>query len=177
MLKKQRALDFLHLKYDGKTLTEIALMLKTPLSTIAKHENALKRLGGKLGEFKKAAAYEALRKCSEGRTQRASVTDLTDHKMVSDLVAMQWAVQAWCVWNESEEAKAEKIKEALNKAKAESGVIELRIRSKFRGPIHNVSEALDELISLTAVDESHPYLSALNDLIEAVIELEETLMS
>jgi hypothetical protein len=177
MLKKQRALDFLHLRYARKTLTEIALILKAPLSTIQKHDNALKRLSGELGEYKQEAAYEALHKFSKGRTQTDSVTNLTDHKMVSDLVAMQWAVHTWCTWHKAEEAKVEKHKAALKKTKAESDVIELRIRSKFRGPIHTVSEALDELLGLPSTYESHPYLSALNDLIESIIELEETLMS
>jgi len=179
-IKKQRALMFLRLREDHN-VEEVSILLDTPLSTIQKHDNALKRLTGLLGPYKKSRAFLALADVDSGRYQVDSVKNLTDHKMVSDLVAMRWAILKRCDEMEKAEQDQEE-RDALAIAKAkkifvDSSVIELRIRNKFRGPIDTVTGAMDTVLAIACIDESPEYQTALSELTEAVIELEETLMS
>jgi hypothetical protein len=182
-IKKNRALQFLNLKYEDPELTirDLAILLQSPLSTVQKHDNSLKRLVGYLGESTKDFAFKSLDLYDKGLSQVNSVTYLTDHKMVSDLVAMRWAINEWAEIEfkriEVEEDRKALAEAAANKITIESSVIELRVRNKFRGPINTVTESLDELLALSCIDERPEYDTALSELTEAIIELEDTLMS
>ena len=89
--KRARALKFLNL-LPHHTVSEIAKILNKPVSTIQKHDNALKRLLGLLGQDLRQDAFTALALWDSGREQIKSTNSSTDHKMVSDLVAMRWAM-------------------------------------------------------------------------------------
>ncbi len=171
---------FLRLREDHN-VEEVSILLDSPLSTIQKHDTALKRLTGMLGPYKKSRALLALADVDSGFYQVDSIKCLTDHKMVSDLVAMRWAILKRCAEMEKAEQDQEE-RDALAKAKArkivvDSSIIELRIRNKFRGPIDTVTEAMNTVLAISCIDESLEYQTALFELTEAVIELEETLMS
>jgi hypothetical protein len=180
-IKQQRSLMFLELMMEGNDLAEISLLLDSPLSTIQKHDNALKRLTGRLGQYVQNNALDALAKVDAGHYQVDSIKAYTDHKMVSDLVAMRWAVVKRCEAIAQEDVvKAERkaLAEAASKSiQVKKGVIELRLRNQFRAPIETLTEALDAVLVLTPEDADSHLLQAFADLTEAVIEVEEVLMS
>lgn len=178
-IKNNRALQFISLKLAEPTLTvrDIALLMGASVSTIQKHDNALKRIGGYLGESLQELAFASLDQYDKGKSQVESVSFLTDHKMVSDLVSMRWALTEWARMEE-ERVDAMKAEDELKLSPQDDLQIrELRIINKFRGPIETVTDTLNEFLSITSVDESPEYETLLSELTEAIIELEETLMS
>lgn len=179
-VKKQRALMFLELMEDNNVI-EISILLGVPLSTIQKHDNALKRLTGRLGQHLKVQAFKSLAMYDAGYLQRESVSVSTDDRMVSDLVAMRWAITERCEAIALESEAAEILK-AESEAKASririgSSEIEERLRRQLRLPINNVTEAFNIFLALIPSAISEASLEALDDLTEVIIDLEEVLKS
>ena len=178
--KKQRALMFLELMEESN-VREVSTILGVPLSTIQKHDNALKRLTGMLGEDAKTRAFESLDLFDSGLHQIDAISDNVDHKMVSDLVAMRWAIVKRCAaMEEEDELELRLTKEAEAKAskiQVGTAVIEERIRNQLRLPIDNVTEAFNVFLALAPLTMSTSAVDALEELTEVIIDLEETFKS
>jgi len=173
--KRARALKFLNL-LPHHTVSEIAKILNKPVSTIQKHDNALKRLLGLLGQDLRQDAFTALALWDSGREQIKSTNSSTDHKMVSDLVAMRWAMDVKTKELEQEELFNTQLgliaQEVASQIKLDVNKIEALVRSDFKTPIDDVSQALDDLINSLG-DLSPDGIDALDNLTECVIALEE----
>ncbi len=173
--KKIRALRFLDL-LPTHTVAEIAKELGKPLSTIQKHDNAFKRLTGLLGNELYEDSLSALDAWDTGREQVRSTNDNTDHKMVSDLLAMRWAISKKLEKIEAKEAHQDDLDYISNKLKSlidiDFATFEATVRAEFKTPIDDVSEALDEVLN-TLGDLPTEATEALNSLTECVITLEE----
>ena len=162
--KQRRAFAYLALR-EKYTVEEMATMLGEPLSTMQKPDNAYKRLTGALGEYTKKSAFEALAKVDRGFKQVEAATAHTDHKMVSDLVAMRYAMKRFisvCL-DESQDETTKKNIEA--KARAS-------LRADYQTAIDGVTSAFDSLLGV-APSDNEDLAEALEELTDAIIALEE----
>jgi len=174
--KQARSLAFLGLIEDF-SLADIATILEAPLSTIQKHDNARKRLMGKLGTKIHAAALTALTKVAKGSNHRIAANVHTDYKMVSDLVAMEWALEE--LRKRAEEATAIKLSRVtcdavshyLLKEAEDAGIA--RTHVAYQRAVVKISGALEALVIELPHEATSILDDALEELTEAIIDLEE----
>lgn len=164
-IKRERALAFLRLR-GVYNLKQIAILLDVPQATIIKHNTALMRLLGRLGREKQVQAIQAIADVHSGKYQTESVRSLTDHKMVSDLVAMDWAISEYAkelVLEEEQKAAEQERKETERQA----------VLEEVRASVDEITKCLDVVLALTPNDISTELDTAMCELTEAVIQLEE----
>jgi hypothetical protein len=162
--KQKRAFAYLVLR-EKFNLREMAELLNEPLSTIQKPDNAYKRLTGALGPALKAEALESLSKVDAGFKQVDATCKHTDHKMVSDLVAMRFAINRM-------------VNLMLEQSFDMSAQIDLasktaaKVNAKFHVAIDEVTDALDDLVNVAPTTDPD-FVKAFDALISAVINLED----
>lgn len=161
--KQKRAFAYLMLK-DKFNLREMAEFLNEPLSTIQKPDNAFKRLTGALGPTLKAEALESLSKVDAGFKQIHAIGPHTDHKMVSDLVAMRYAVLQMV--NVLLEQAGDNIAKSDLTAK-----VTAQVKTEFHVAIDALTEAVDNLVNVLPEGDD-PLTEAVEELLTAVINLE-----
>ncbi|EOX4818376.1 helix-turn-helix domain-containing protein [Vibrio alginolyticus] len=167
--KQERALRVLELLGEGKSVPEIASVLGRPQSTIYKHITAFRYLTGKEGVRRQHLAFNSLFYVRMGLSQREVARSKLfgiDHKFISDLCAMDWAINR-LLENINMEAISAMIERGLE--------AERRDRTAIREPLGVLTEAFDEVL-IHLPDEMSPELEdAITDLTEAVIEVESLL--
>lgn len=168
-IKQARALAVLRLLGRGKSIQEMSQELGHPESTIRKHISAFKHLTGKEGHYAQEEAFNSLFHTRLGISQREVARDLFckhDHKFISDLCAMDWAIRSM-LGNINMEAIT---------AMIERGVLaEKQDRTFIREPISVLSEAFDDMLMHLPDDMSPDLEDAITYLTEAIIEVEELL--
>ena len=166
LVKHKRALKVLKLMGQGKSVQEIADILGRPVSTIYKHLVAFKTLTGKDGEARQELAYDTLFFVRLGLSQREVARTRSrsiDHKFISDLCAMDWAIRR--LLNQLDMSAVG--------AMVERGIAsEVRDRQSVRDHIPILSEAFDELLVNLPKKLSPELQAAITDLTEAIIEVE-----
>ncbi|MCR9513270.1 resolvase [Vibrio alginolyticus] len=165
--KYDRALKVLKLMGEGMEAHQIAKVLGRPLSTIYKHITAFRHLTGKEGIHKQNVAFNALFFVRMGMSQREvarSPLFAIDHKFISDLCAMDWAIRT-LMGNINVEAISAMVELGLQ--------AQQRDLESVREPIAALSDAFDTFLCHLPDDIPLLLEDAITDLTEAVIELED----
>ncbi|KAB0285441.1 resolvase [Vibrio fortis] len=164
--KQDRALAVLRLLGRGKDVSEIANILGRPESTIHKHMAAYRYLTGKEGLHRQETAFNALFYVRMGLSQRevarAHFMPL-DHKFISDLCAMDWAVKT-LMNNMNMDAIKALVERGLD---AES-----RDRKAIREHVAELSEAFDDVLVALPTELTQKLEDAMTNLTEVIIEIE-----
>tara|TARA_Y100001951_G_C11296245_1_gene275845 strand:+ start:1704 stop:2225 length:522 start_codon:yes stop_codon:yes gene_type:complete len=161
--KQRRAFAYLMLR-EKFTVKEMAALLDEPLSTMQKPDNAFKRLNGVLGAKLKAEALDSLRLVDMGLKQVDAVNPNTDHKMVSDLVAMRWAIKRLVKFVLANDGSGVLERQAHAKGR-------LEIREKYQQAIDRLTESFDAVLAHAPSDKGK-FQEALDEMTDAVIALE-----
>ena len=145
----------------------IAKVLNRPISTIYKHITAFRHLTGKEGIRNQNVAFNALFFVRMGMSQREvarSPLFAIDHKFISDLCAMDWAIRT-LIGNINVEAISAMVELGMK--------VQERELESVREPIAALSDAFDSFLCVLPDDLSPELEDAITDLTEAVIELED----
>ncbi|ENS1781869.1 helix-turn-helix domain-containing protein [Vibrio parahaemolyticus] len=169
MKKHERALEVLKLIGEGLSIQQIADRLNRPVKTIYKHVTAFRCLAGKYGIERQQQAFNALfyvrLDLSQMDVARSRVVGY-DHKFISDLCAMDWAMRTMLT-NINAKAIAAMIERGLT--------AEQRDRESIREHVANLSEAFDDFLCALPDDPAPKLQDAITDLTESIIEIEALL--
>ncbi|WP_033928511.1 resolvase [Vibrio cholerae] len=165
--KYDRALKVLKLMGEGMNAHQIAKVLNRPISTIYKHITAFRHLTGKEGIRNQNVAFNALFFVRMGMSQREvarSPLFAIDHKFISDLCSMDWAIRT-LIGNINVEAISAMVELGMK--------VQERELESVREPIAALSDAFDSFLCVLPDNLSPELEDAITDLTEAVIELED----